>query len=239
MTVPKLRLMWLWRKGTEKARPSTGSLTRRIIGIAAIWIVLLLGVGGYALDRVLTNAITNNFDDSLDYVLTSLIASSEIGPEGEVLLNRPPADQRFLEPYSRVYFQITAEGFNPANAPPAFSFPSRSLWDRRLQVRGEHRDFEIHVYNSEEFPNEDLRVVERDARLPGSPRRWRFQVAATREPLTAQISVLRRTMIRSFAILGVGLLVLAALQALYGLWPLRRVRKAIASIRSGSKSRIE
>jgi signal transduction histidine kinase len=239
MKVPRLRLMRLWRKGTEKARPSTGSLTRRIIGIAGIWVIVLLGVGGYALDRVLTSAITDNFDDSLDYVLTSLIASSEIGPEGEVLLNRPPADQRFLEPYSHLYFQITAEGFNPATAPPAFSFPSRSLWDRRLQVRGGHRDFDVHVYDSTEFPDEELRVVERDARLPGSPRRWRFQVASTREPIDAQVSILRRTMLRSFAILGVGLLVLAALQALYGLWPLRRVRKAIASIRSGSKSRIE
>ena len=32
---------------------------------------------------------------------------------------------------------------------------------------------------------------------------------------------------------------LAALQAIYGLWPLRRVRRAIAAIRSGQKSRID
>ena len=92
----------------RKPRRSTGSLTRRMIGVAAIWIVVLLGVGGYALDRVLTTAITNNFDAQLDYVLTALIASSEIGPEGEVFLNRPPADQRFLEPYSGLYFQISS-----------------------------------------------------------------------------------------------------------------------------------
>ena len=42
----------------------TGSLTRRMIGISALWIVLLLGLGGYALDRVLTSAITSNFDRS-------------------------------------------------------------------------------------------------------------------------------------------------------------------------------
>jgi signal transduction histidine kinase len=228
------------RKGREKAGPSsTGSLTRRIIGIAAIWIVVLLGVGGFTLDRVLTSAITSNFDDQLEYVLTSLIASSEIGPEGEVQLIRPPADQRFLEPYSGLYFQITAEGFDPADAPSAFNFPSRSLWDRRLDVRGEHRDFEVHAYDSAEFPGEGLRVVERDARLPGSPRRWRFQVASNSQPIDDQISVLRRTMLRSFAILGIGLIILAGLQALYGLWPLRRVRKSIASIRSGAKSRIE
>ncbi|MDP8994202.1 MAG: sensor histidine kinase [Pseudomonadota bacterium] len=240
MRRPPAGIPRLWparRRGAR--RGPTGSLTRRIIGIAAVWIVLLLGVGGYALDRVLTSAITDNFDDQLEYVLTSLIASSEIGPDGEVLLNRPPADQRFLEPYSGLYFQITAEGYNPADAPAAYTFPSRSLWDRRLQVRGEHRDFDLHVYDSDEFPSEELRIVERDVRLPGSPLRWRFQVASTREPIDEQISILRRTMLRSFAILGVGLIILAGLQALYGLWPLRRVRQAIASIRSGEKSRIE
>jgi signal transduction histidine kinase len=69
--------------------------------------------------------------------------------------------------------------------------------------------------------------------------RWRFQVAQSRDGLDAQIDVLRRTMIRSFGILGLGLMVLAVLQAFYGLWPLRRVRRAIAAIRSGAHSRID
>src|SRR3546814_11152930 len=46
-------------------------------------------------------------------------------------------------------------------------------------------------------------------------------------------------MVRSFGLLGLGLIALAAIQAFYGLWPLRRVRKAIAAIRSGQESRIE
>lgn len=209
----------------------TGSLTRRMIGISAIWILVLLGGGGVALDRVLNSAITRNFDAQLEYVLTALIASSEIGPEGEVLFNRPPADQRFLEPYSGVYWQVSGEGFDP--------FPSRSLWDRRLEVRGRHQDSNVHTYDSRQFAMEELRVLERDVRLPGSPVIWRFQVAQSREGLDDQIRVLRTTMIRSFGILGLGLIVLAALQAFYGLWPLRRVRQAIASIRSGAKSRIE
>ncbi len=57
--------------------------------------------------------------------------------------------------------------------------------------------------------------------------------------LDEQIGVLRRTMVRSFGILGLGLIVLAALQAIYGLWPLRRVRREIAAIRSGKTSRID
>ena len=212
-------------------RRSTGSLTRRMIGIAALWIILLLGVGGYALDRVLSTAITRNFDAQLEYVLTALIASSEIGPEGEALLNRPLADQRFLEIYSGLYFQISGTGFEP--------FRSRSLWDQALRVAGSHRDFDVHAYDSEELPEEKLRVVERDVRLPGSAVRWRFQVAQNREALDEQIDILRRTLVRSFGVLGLGLIMLAALQALYGLWPLRQVRKSIASIRSGERSRIE
>ena len=216
--------------GPRKARGSAGSLTRRMIGISALWIVLLLGLGGYALDRVLTSAITANFDSQLDYVLTAMIASSEIDPEGNVLFNRAPADQRFLEPYSGLYYQITGDGADP--------FQSRSLWDRRLRV-APHVDTEAHYYDSDEFPMERLRIIERDVRLPNSPVRWRFQVAQSRDLLDEQISVLRRTMLRSFGVLGLGLILLAAIQAVYGLWPLRRVRRAIAAIRSGRKSRIE
>ena len=224
-----MKLPTLKRRTPAKRR--SGSLTRRMIVIAGVWIGLLLGLGAFTLDRVLVSAITDNFDAQLDYVLTALIASSEIGPEGEVFLNRPPADQRFLEPYSGLYWQVTGHGFEP--------FTSRSLWDRRLAVGPPHRDTDVHYYDSEEFPTETLRVAERDIRLPGSPVRWRFQLAQSRDILNEQISVLRKTMVRSFVILGLGLIILAALQAIYGLWPLRRVRRALAAIRTGEKSRIE
>ncbi len=206
------------------------SLTRRLISVAAIWITVLLLGGGYALDRVLTSSLIENFDKQLEYVLNAMIAASEIGPDGEVRFNRPPADQRFLEPYSGVYFQVSGEG--------ADTFPSRSLWDRRLQVDTRHNDIDLHTYDSKEFEDEPLRIVERDVILPGSEVRWRFQVAQSREIIDRQIRDLRTTIVRSFAALGIGLLVLAALQASYGLWPLRRVRSEVVAIRSGKQSRI-
>jgi signal transduction histidine kinase len=46
------------------------------------------------------------------------------------------------------------------------------------------------------------------------------------------------TLFWSFTALGVGLLILATLQTFYGLWPLRRVRREVAAIRSGEKTRI-
>ncbi|MEO7410082.1 MAG: ATP-binding protein [Sphingomicrobium sp.] len=202
-----------------------------MIGVAALWVGVLLLGGGYALDRVLTGSLTENFDEELDYTLSkALIASSEIGPVGEVRFSRPPADQRFVEAYSGVYFQISGEGTD--------TFASRSLWDRRLQVDNNHNDNEIHRYDSNQFDGEPLRIVERDVILPGSTIRWRFQVAQSREILDRQIKDFRTTLAWSLAALGLALLVLTALQASYGLWPLRRVRSEVFAIRTGRQSRL-
>ena len=215
---------------------TTGSLSRRMILIAAGWILLLLAGGGFALDRVLTTAITRNFDDQLEYVLTALIVSAEIGPQGEVLSNRELADQRFIEPNSGLYYQIGAPGQEP--------YASRSLWDRRLAYGGKHNDLGVHAYDSKQFVDpkaenpERLRIVERDVTLPGSKVRWRFQVAQNRDGLDAQIKVLRKTLVRSFALLGFGLIVMAGLQTFYGLWPLRKVREEIARMRAGQSNRV-
>ncbi len=212
----------------------TGSLTRRIIGVAALWIVALLLIGGFALDRVLSRSIIDNFDTQLVRVLNSMIGASEIGPDGEVRFTRPPADQQFIEPYSGLYFQISGAGVD--------TFASRSLWDRRLRVNGGHGDVKPHLSDRVEFSTrehvEPLRIAERDAILPGSTVRWRFQVAQSRELIDNQIHRLRSTLFWSFLALGVGLLVLATLQAFYGLWPLRRVRREVVAIRSGAKTRV-
>lgn len=201
-----------------------------MIVVAAVWIGLLLLIGGYGLDRVLSRGIVQNFDQQLEYVLNAMIGASEIGPDGEVRFTRPPADQRFLEPYSGAYFQISGEGQE--------TFPSRSLWDRRLRSDQAHNDVELHKRDSFEFEGEPLRILERDVVLPGSNVRWRFQVAQSREAIDGQIGELRSTLVRSFAALGLGLLFLAAIQAIYGLWPLRRVRREVVAIRGGAQTRI-
>lgn len=150
-----------------------------MIIIAAAWITFLLISGGLALDRVLTNSVEQNFDNQLEYVLTAMIASAEIGPDGEVRLNRPLGDQRFLEPNSGLYWQINGNGTVP--------FPSRSLWDRTLQSGKDPSDGKLHFRNSNEFPNEELRIVQRSLQLPDSDTVWTFMVAQSREALDAQI----------------------------------------------------
>jgi len=217
-------------KPAVEERRGLTSLTRRLIGIAALWVGVLLLGGGYALDRVLSRTLTENLDEQLELVINGMFGASEIGPDGEVRFSRPPADQRFLEAYSGVYFQISGEG--------ADTFASRSLWDRRLRVDTNHNDAKLHLFDSDQFSGEPLRVAERDVVLPGSSTRWRFQVAQSREIIDRQLSDFRTTLAWSLAALGLGLLVLTALQASYGLWPLRRVRSEVIAIRTGRQRRI-
>ncbi len=201
-----------------------------MMAIAALWITVLLLGGGFALDRTLVRLVENNFDEQLEYVQTALITSAEIDMDGEVRLYRSLGDQRFLEPNSGVYWQISGQGHDP--------FPSRSLWDRSLEIEGDHIDNDPHFYNSDQFEGEPLRIVERTVILPDSDTRWTFTVASARGELDYQISRIRSILVWSFAALGLGLMTLAMLQSWYGLSPLRRVRNAIQAMRNQGTNRI-
>jgi len=210
--------------------PAKRSLARRMMAIAALWIGVLLLGGGFALDRTLVRLVEDNFDEQLEYVQTALITSAEIDSFGDVQLYRSLGDQRFLEPNSGVYWQVTGEGHQP--------FPSRSLWDRNLTVQGDHFDNEPHFYDSDQFEDEPLRIVERTVILPDSDTRWTFAVASARDELDYQITRIRSILVWSFAALGLGLLTMAMLQSWYGLSPLRRVREAILAMRTHGTNRI-
>ena len=214
----------------EVRPPNTGSLSRRMMLIAAGWISILLLVGGVALDRTLTGLLEQQYDEQLHYMLTAMISSAEIGPEGEVYFNRTLADQRFFEPNSGLYWQIDGEGQEP--------FPSRSLWDRTLETSGRKARLEPLYYDSYQFPEEPLRVVEQSVRLPGSDVEWQFTVAGARAQFDEQIGAIRSILVWSFAVLGIGLFLLAMMQTWYGLSPLRRVRLAIARIRTAGANRV-
>jgi signal transduction histidine kinase len=108
-----------------------------------------------------------------------------------------------------------------------------------LRVDLSHTDAMPHFRSSEEFAGEPLRIVERAIVLPDSKTRWIFMVAQSRESLDAQITELRTVLATAFAVLAFGLIIMAALQTFYGLWPLRDVRREIAAMRSGKQHRIQ
>jgi signal transduction histidine kinase len=208
------------------------SLRFRMILIAGVWITLLLGLGGFALDRVLDETLTSSFDEQLANNLNAMINAAELDDAGEVRLLRPLGDQRFSEPYSGLYWQVSAIGHPP--------FPSRSLWDRQLVLPARASECRQPCrYESSEFAGESLRVIGRSVRLPGGSDSFFFQVAQSSRDLDRQRARTRSILFWSLSVLGLGLIAMSALQSTYGLAPLRRVSDAIAAIRSGRAQRVE
>lgn len=209
---------------------TTGSISRRLVALAVGWITLLLVIGGFALETIVAGTIIRNFDEQLARNLPAMIGAAELDPFGEVRFNRPPVDPRFNEPYSGLYWQVSARGRS--------AFRSRSLWDRDLEVDFSRNCVSQCVIRSERFKNEPLRIIERDGVIPGSDVVWRFQVAQATDQLDEQLTTVRRTLWWSLGALGAGLIALAALQATFGLMPLKRLSSAIAAIRSGRANRL-
>ena len=117
-------------------------------------------------------SVLSRFDQELDDSLEDLIALARGGPHGTVVLSRQPADPRFFEPYSGRYWQISGQS--------QVGISSRSLWDRRLQVRGRRFSSQLLHYNSRQFRTEPLRIVGRRVHLAGSSIEWIFVVAQQR-----------------------------------------------------------
>ena len=200
--------------------------------IAAVWITMLLGVGGLALVQVLDDTLTASFDEQLANNLNAMINAAELDEVGDVRLLRPLGDQRFAEPYSGLYWQVSGGGHAP--------FPSRSLWDRQLAPPPGNQDCRTPCkFESAQFAGETLRVIARSVRLPGAAQPFLFQVAQSSRDLDRQKARTRTIVGWSLGVLGIGLIVMVGLQSIYGLAPLRRVSKAIASIRSGEARRVE
>jgi signal transduction histidine kinase len=200
--------------------------------IAAVWITMLLGVGGLALVQVLDDTLTASFDEQLANNLNAMINAAELDEVGDVRLLRSLGDQRFAEPYSGLYWQVSGGGHAP--------FPSRSLWDRQLALPPGNQDCRTPCkFESTQFPSETLRVIARSVRLPGAAQPFLFQVAQSSRDLDRQKARTRTVVGWSLGVLGIGLIVMVGLQSIYGLAPLRRVSKAIAAIRSGEARRVE
>jgi signal transduction histidine kinase len=185
----------------------------------------LVGLGGLTLERVVTSTIIANFDVRLEETLGAMVAAAELDPYGEVRFNRPPVEPRFNEPYSGLYWQVSAKGHD--------DFRSRSLWDRDFALDLARPCVEPCASRKETFENEPLRLVERDIIIPGSDTVWRFAVAENASRLDQELVEFRRVLWLSLGALGIGLILLSGIQATVGLSPLKRMSAAMADIRAG------
>lgn len=203
----------------------------RLTAVAAVWIVLLLAVGGAVVTRIFESYLIDSFDSRLSQFMEAMIGASEITDDGQVRFTRPLGDQRFFEPYSGWYFQVDTAG-KP-------SFRSRSLWDQTLSTDMADPAFDGRIERRQGPDGQGLRVLERDVYLPDAPPVFRYMVAGDASEIDRQMAGFRRLLGWWLGGLGGGLIAALLVQVTFGLRPLRAVRRGLAAIRSGKAQRLD
>jgi signal transduction histidine kinase len=216
------------------------SLAARLIAAAAIWTMLGLAVGGVVLSNTFRNAAEDSFDARLAVDMDGLIAAAEPDPDGGVLLQDRFVNHQFDRVYSGLYYQI-----KPLVAGPGGQI-SRSLFDQVLNVTGNVKRGAVSYGSAIGPENQDLRVLSRRVEFPISAtpdtsdtRAYTFMVAGDLTTVDAESAAFNGTLIWSFLLLGLGLVVAIFLQVRVGLLPLRRLKDALARIRDGSAQNLE
>jgi signal transduction histidine kinase len=212
------------------------SLAFRLVAGAALWSAIALVAGGLVLSTIFRNSVERSFDARLNVLLHSLIATTEVDEDGEIIRSRALSETRFDLAYSGWYWQIWPVAARPAQR-------SRSLFDQSLDLspgeRTERNRVGLKIFDTTGPENQPLRVVERRVTLPDYDVPVSFAVAAERTEMNDEIQSFNTWLFAAMGALGAGLLVALLIQVRFGLRPLERVREALAQIRSGKATRLE
>lgn len=199
---------------------ATGSLTRRVALLAALWVASGLAVTGWYVTDLAGRHILAAADARLSAQMDALVAALGVEPDGQLRLDRPLADPEFDRPLSGSYWQAGA-------------LRSRSLWDSALPAGS--------LANASDIAGprgEPLRVLQRFIELQGVATPVLVQVAGSREEAERERARLRHGLALAFGLLGLGLVGGLVLQLVWAMAPLRRLRAALAAVRAGERERI-
>jgi signal transduction histidine kinase len=220
------------------------SLAARLIAAAAVWTLLGLVVGGFLLSHVFSDSVQANFDARLKFDLDGMIAAAEPDAQGQVSLRGRFADPRFERAYSGWYWQITPLG--PKGPVVGDTQISRSLFDQTIKITDEEHSGNLTIGHGAGPDGQSVRFISQRVEFPISAtptpndvRAFNFLVAGNVTEVQTEIARFNGTLIWSFAVLGLGLILGVFLQVRVGLVPLKRVSEALARIRDGKARRLD
>lgn len=206
------------------------SLTLRLALAAGLWVASGLGVAAWFVTDVAVRQVEAAFDARLSGLLDAAVAAVAADAAGRVAVVRAPAGADFERPFGGAYWQVTAPDGRVAT--------SRSLWDQSLPAA--QAGHEGVLLRDVAGPRGDpLRVAERDVLVPGAAAPAHVAVALSRAGTEAEAARLRTVLLGLFAALGLGLVGGVVATVVGGLAPLRRLRRALAEVRAGTRQHLD
>jgi signal transduction histidine kinase len=209
------------------------SLRLRLLAGALAAIAVILTIAGVGLTLIFERHIARSLAEDLDVHLKQLAAGIDVDTAGNIVITRPPADPRFADPLSGLYWQVGDDRTQILR--------SRSLWDAAL-VLGFDQPVpgEVHHHEVAGPGGTRLMVAERRVRLNagGGPTTVRLAVASDLARISAAKATFTNDVVLALALLGFVLAVATMIQVVAGLRPLDALRRAVADIRSGQSRRL-
>lgn len=210
------------------------SISVRLVTAAAVWVAPALIAGGFLLSNLFREPLEEAFDQRLEFLLQSVISAVDISADGRIGSRRPIGEARFRRQYSGLYWQIArADGRDILDR-------SRSMWDFELPPTPQDNNASVRRSYVVAGPlGQNLRVIELRVTEEGVPGAYLFSVAADTDEVGAAVASFNVTLIWSFGLLGLGLILGVIAQVYYGLLPLQRVRAALSATRNGRAERLD
>lgn len=213
------------------------SLAARLLFSAALWTAAVLTIAGLALSSYYQGLIERSFDQRLNVYLKALVADLASDPNFDAI-QFTVGEPRFELPLSGWYWQVGRRGTGDQDT---VTRSSPSLFDRNLPFLIDS-DPEKDVTATREAyvtgpDNEDLRQVERVIQVGDA--RYVVAVAGEASEIGQETSAFNSDLAIAFFLLGLGLVLTAAVQVGFGLRPLKHISQQIAEIRAGRSERLE
>ncbi|MEM7188131.1 MAG: sensor histidine kinase [Pseudomonadota bacterium] len=191
------------------------SLAVRVLTGAVIWVVLALGVGGFAVLQVFQASALRQFDQRIGDELALLSVGIARAPGNPAELMTSPS---FARIYSGLYWQAqTASDV----------FRSRSLWKQSLPLD------DVGAREVAGPDGQTLRLLTRRINTPDGTA-WLIGVAADLSVLQKETAQFRRGLLPAAAALALALMFAALLVLRTALRPLGQLRAAVQEIQAGS-----
>jgi signal transduction histidine kinase len=254
---------WLGRRARARSsaaapppkRRRQPSLVRRLVVLHAVLSAIVLAIGGVTLSAFFAERSTAAFDERLGGDVLDLVRGTSVDETGEVAAPTL-TDARTGYAYSGKYWElVTPTGDGQVRAIDR----SRSMWDAP--------DFALPKGGEAELANQAGKTVYYDGvgpaptgaapALPGAPIRKEpvriaaeevriagvkdpiiFMVAEDRSPIDANIRAFAVSVAVALAALLAMLIAGVMLQVRFGLRPLFRLQREVASVRTGKTDRV-
>jgi signal transduction histidine kinase len=211
---------------------SSRSIRFRLVSTALIAILGSMTIAVYALTVLFEHHVERRVVAALEADMRQLMAGLTVAESASVSLQRRPADPRYDQPLSGVYWQVTIG--------TAVLERSRSLWDETLALPADDPTKGLHEHVIPGPKGRPLVAVERAIRIDRSekPVTVRFVVAQDRADTIAAIASFNREIMLMLLVLGTLLLLAFGISVSVGLQPLTRLRNDLADLHHGGIRRL-